>query len=82
MIAAPPHFLPLLTLEAKMIEVTEEKIRALAYQLWERDGSPEGKDDEYWHAARELLADEGELGANDDQSIVPPVVPLPGADLR
>ncbi|MDB5530376.1 MAG: hypothetical protein JWR51_3479 [Devosia sp.] len=65
-----------------MAEVTDEKIRELAYQLWERDGSPEGKDDDYWHAAKELLADEGDVAAADDQSILPPVVPLPGADLR
>lgn len=65
-----------------MADVTDEKIRELAYQLWERDGSPQGKDDEYWHAARELLADEGEVDATEDQSIVPPVVPFPGAGLR
>ncbi|MDH6149513.1 MULTISPECIES: DUF2934 domain-containing protein [Paraburkholderia] len=26
----------------------EEKIRARAYELWEKDGSPEGRADEYW----------------------------------
>ena len=65
-----------------MIEIADEKIRELAYQLWERDGSPQGKDDDYWFAARELLADEGELDASNERSIVPPVVPLPGADMR
>lgn len=65
-----------------MIEVTDEKIRELAYQLWERDGSPQGKDDDYWYAARELLADEGEMDAGNERSIIQPTVPLPGADLR
>lgn len=60
-----------------MAEVTEEKIRELAYQLWERDGSPEGKDDEYWHAAKELLADEGEVAGNDPIVDIP-IVPLAG----
>ena len=27
----------------------EERVRERAYQLWERDGSPEGRADEYWH---------------------------------
>ncbi|MGV8956062.1 MAG: DUF2934 domain-containing protein [Cypionkella sp.] len=43
-----------------MTEVDESKVRDLAYQLWERDGRPEGKDHEFWHAAEKLLADEGE----------------------
>jgi hypothetical protein len=30
-----------------------EVVRELAYCLWEQDGSPEGRADEYWHRARE-----------------------------
>lgn len=44
-----------------MAEIDHEKIRILAYELWERDGAPEGKGDDYWHAAVELLSDEGEI---------------------
>ena len=33
----------------------EQRIRKKAYQLWEADGSPEGKADEYWHRARQLI---------------------------
>jgi hypothetical protein len=29
----------------------EETIRALAYQLWELEGRPDGKADEHWHRA-------------------------------
>ncbi|WP_042298344.1 DUF2934 domain-containing protein [Paraburkholderia bannensis] len=29
----------------------EELIRQRAYQLWEEDGSPEGKADDYWRRA-------------------------------
>jgi hypothetical protein len=36
----------------------EQRIRERAYQLWLADGAPEGKADEYWHRARELI--EGE----------------------
>jgi hypothetical protein len=41
-----------------MAELDHEEIRVLAYELWQRDGAPEGRDDEYWHAAVKLLSDE------------------------
>lgn len=31
----------------------EQSIRDTAYYLWEKDGRPEGRDDEYWHRARQ-----------------------------
>jgi hypothetical protein len=65
-----------------MAEVTDEKIRELAYQLWERDGSPEGKDHDYWHAARELLADEGEIDNADDPIPPLPIVPPAGSAIK
>ena len=43
-----------------MAEVDEEKVRELAYQLWERNGSPEGRDEEFWQAAESVLANEAE----------------------
>ena len=34
----------------------EQSIRERAYELWERAGSPEGRDEEFWQSAeRELL---------------------------
>jgi hypothetical protein len=33
----------------------EQRIRERAYQLWQADGAPDGKADEYWHRAMELL---------------------------
>ena len=33
-------------------------IRQRAYQLWEEDGAPEGRAEEYWHRARELIQQE------------------------
>ncbi|MBC8748567.1 MULTISPECIES: DUF2934 domain-containing protein [Paraburkholderia] len=41
----------------------EEKVRVRAYQLWEKDGSPEGRADEYWEQAR-IQIDEEESGAD------------------
>lgn len=40
-----------------------QRIRERAYQLWEEDGRPPGRDLEYWERARELLAIEDNPGA-------------------
>ena len=37
------------------VPVTEEQIRTLAFYLWEQDGSPEGRSEEYWEKARQQL---------------------------
>ena len=36
----------------------EDHIRRRAYHLWEEAGRPEGRSDEFWHAARAEIADE------------------------
>jgi hypothetical protein len=41
----------------------EEKIRVRAYELWEKDGSPEGRADEYGEQARTQI-DEEEAAAD------------------
>ncbi|WP_341213270.1 DUF2934 domain-containing protein [uncultured Limimaricola sp.] len=41
-----------------MADDREERIRKRAYEMWERDGSPEGQDHAHWHdAAREIEAE-------------------------
>ncbi len=37
------------------VQLSEEQIRTLAFYLWEQDGSPEGRSDEYWDKARQQL---------------------------
>jgi Protein of unknown function (DUF2934) len=34
----------------------EEKLRELAYELWEKAGRPAGRQDEFWRQAEESLA--------------------------
>ncbi len=34
------------------------RIRERAHLLWEAEGCPEGRDQEYWHRAEELIEDE------------------------
>jgi uncharacterized membrane protein len=41
------------------VQMSEEQIRTLAFYLWEKDGSPEGRADEYWEKARQQLGLEG-----------------------
>ena len=38
---------------------TEDQIRHYAHQLWEKAGKPEGRDNEFWHAAEVELNAEG-----------------------
>lgn len=33
----------------------EQQIRDRAYRLWEGEGRPEARADDYWHRARELI---------------------------
>lgn len=44
-----------------MDPVIEERIRARAYQIWEEEGQPEGRDVEHWIRAVLELARDGEL---------------------
>ena len=41
-----------------MSEPTEKEIQNRAYQIWERNGRPEGKEDEFWRLAEQELRNE------------------------
>lgn len=52
------------------VPVTEEQIRTLAFYLWEKDGSPEGRSDEYWEKARQQLgADQSPAASEGDTAV-------------
>lgn len=56
--------------EAQMdVPVTEEQIRTLAFFLWEKDGSPDGRSDEYWEKARRQLAGEDDAPASEQAGV-------------
>jgi hypothetical protein len=42
------------------------KVRERAYQIWEREGCPEGRENEHWHRAEQELADEDASGSSPD----------------
>jgi hypothetical protein len=47
----------------------EERIRVRAYELWEKDGRPEERADEYWEQARvQIEEEESEADRNGDDS--------------
>ncbi len=46
----------------------EGRIRERAYLLWDGEGRPVGKDDEYWLRAREALEDEAQSSYPPPQS--------------
>ncbi len=43
--------------------VTEEQIRTLAFSLWEAEGSPEGRSEEFWEKARQQLEENEDVGS-------------------
>jgi hypothetical protein len=43
--------------------IVEDRVRERAYALWEMDGRPDGRSEEYWRQARsEVEAEEAEPG--------------------
>jgi hypothetical protein len=47
--------------EVQMHTPQEDEIRARAYALWQREGSPEGRHEEFWHQAQRELSEEADL---------------------
>jgi len=41
---------------------TEKQILNRAYEIWERNGRPQGREDEFWHQAEQELRAEEERG--------------------
>jgi hypothetical protein len=50
------------------VPVTEEQVRTLAFYLWEKEGSPDGRSQEYWEKARQQLGADGSLAELDSDT--------------
>ena len=59
----------------------EDAIRRRAYELWEHAGSPEGRSDEFWHAARLELGVKETMEEKIDE-LGPPIVEPPVIAVR
>ena len=55
---------------------TEEQIRVLAYEIWEQEGCPEGKREEHYYRAKQILEGQ-EATSRKDFEPPPPVINLP-----
>jgi hypothetical protein len=53
----------------------EQRVRERAYQLWEADGRPHGRDVEYWERARELVG----MEESADSGLLPNPAAHPGS---
>ena len=60
----------------------QEEIRILSYLLWEQDGRPEGRSEEYWRRANAALQEEidqvcqAESLTGEIANFVPPRLPI------
>lgn len=64
---------------------TEEQIKELAYQLWEQEGRPDGKDWEHYFKAKRILEEREAAAAREAAQAAPapvsaptPIPPSPG----
>ena len=57
----------------------EMLIAERAYALWEAEGFPDGRDQEFWFIAESQLREQGVLGVAEaeEQALVPPLAALP-----
>jgi hypothetical protein len=56
-----------------IVDEIEEEIRKRAYRLWERAGCPDGRSEEFWHAARREIEGEGATDAVPFDPFEPPI---------
>jgi hypothetical protein len=43
-------------MDGKEMEAREERVRQRAYEIWQREGCPEGRAEEHWQMARTEIA--------------------------
>lgn len=60
-----------------MPHIDTDKIRDRAYQLWDRAGQPEGREQDFWYQAERELAEEDEVDSSAEAAALdlPPTVP-------
>lgn len=50
--------IPYKMMEAVVTQPTEKEIEKRAYEIWERSGKPEGREEEFWQLAEQELRNE------------------------
>jgi hypothetical protein len=59
---------------------SDEQIRLRAYQIWEAEGRPEGRDEEHWHQASDEVSHSRDDAADRDLDSDPGIGQSPGLD--
>jgi hypothetical protein len=67
--------------------VSDEKIKELAYSIWEEEGRPEGKDVEHYFRARKIMEEtysthQTELAPSRQSNVEFPPTPSPTANTK
>lgn len=57
----------------------EAEIRDRAYALWQEEGSPEGREQEFWHRAERELAEQADVDSSEQAAEL--TQPMPPAGL-
>ncbi|MBI2853343.1 MAG: DUF2934 domain-containing protein [Chloroflexi bacterium] len=59
---------------------TEEQIRELAYNIWEQEGRPDGKDQEHYYSAKRMLEErEAAMAPTSQLQSASPLLPQPAS---
>lgn len=60
-----------------MHNIDEQKVRDRAFQLWDAASQPEGREQEFWYAAEQELAEQGQADISRDNAEMskPPLMP-------
>jgi hypothetical protein len=56
----------------------EGRIREQAYLIWLEEGRPEGRENEHWEKAEQIVNRTDELSKEDESGMDPAVGPVPG----
>jgi hypothetical protein len=67
--------------EEEMAADRHERIRQRAYELWEQEGRPEGRAEEYWRRAEAEVPAEGGTADMNPGDEAPPGTPGTGEDI-
>ena len=55
---------------------SEEKVRELAYSIWEKEGCPEGKDAEHYYRAKKMLEEQEAASSPANEPVLPATLTL------
>ncbi|HEY9012989.1 MAG TPA: DUF2934 domain-containing protein [Devosia sp.] len=55
----------------------EEQVRQRAYALWDSEGRPDGRDQDFWYRAERQLSERGTLDVSEEMNDQQSEAPMP-----